>query len=96
MPCLRNARRVAAIGVLFLLLGVRVDAQLPCDDAVWRDIEVRASGCPDPWFHYGWYYYDYQYCMDLGGMSRRLLKFGGGSSDDYATWRSPSTGARPS
>jgi hypothetical protein len=30
------------------------------------------------------------------GMSRRLLKFSGGSSDDYATWRSPSALTRPS
>jgi len=31
-----------------------------------------------------------------GGMSHRLLKFSGGSIDDYATWRSPSVVARPS
>ena len=30
------------------------------------------------------------------GMSRRLLKFSGGSGDDYATWRSPSAPSRPS
>jgi len=30
------------------------------------------------------------------GMSRRLLKFSGGSSDDYATSRSPSALTRPS
>jgi hypothetical protein len=30
------------------------------------------------------------------GMSRRLLEFSGGSSDDYATWRSPAVVARPS
>jgi hypothetical protein len=28
-------------------------------------------------------------------MSRRLLKFSGGSSDDYATWRSPSAVTSP-
>ncbi len=35
---------------------------------------------------------------DVGGvgMSRRLLKFGGGSGDDYATWRSSSVATRPS
>src|SRR5262245_37702478 len=31
-----------------------------------------------------------------GGMSHRLLKFSGGSIDDYATWRSPAVVARPS
>jgi hypothetical protein len=95
MRHLANGKSTAAIGALLALLAAPVDAQMPCDTAIWTDPNISVPGCPNPKAFLDWEYRSRQYCLDQGWKSGAEFVINTGNTSVQGTCEGVQDGITP-